>query len=44
MMRHAYGVTGETAIRWLGRTLVLGEALLVTPGRGTVVLPGPLVR
>lgn len=44
MLRHAYGVTGETAIRWLGRTLVLGEALLVTPGRGSVALPGPLVR
>jgi len=44
MIRHGYGVAGETAIRWLGRTLVLGERLLVTPGVGSVVLPGPLVR
>lgn len=39
-----HSVVGETAVRWMGETLVLGERLLVRPGRGSVRLPGPLVR
>jgi len=42
--RVGHGVAGETAVRWLGETLVLGERLLVRPGQGSVELPGPLVR
>jgi hypothetical protein len=31
------------SVRWMGNTLVLGETLLVTPGRSIVRLPGPIV-
>ena len=38
-----FGATGETSVRWMGNALVLGETLLVTPGRSIVRLPGPIV-
>lgn len=39
----AYGVIGETSIRWRGNTLVLGDSVIVTPGRSIVRLPGAIV-
>ncbi len=39
----AYGVIGETSIRWRGNTLVLGDSVIVTPSRSIVRLPGSMV-
>lgn len=38
-----FGAAGETSVRWMGDALVLGETVLVRPGRSIVRLPGPLV-
>lgn len=43
MERGAFGASGETSVRWRGRTLVLGDQVIVTPGRSIVRLPGPIV-
>ncbi|MBN8616174.1 MAG: hypothetical protein J0L92_36630, partial [Deltaproteobacteria bacterium] len=44
MVTASIGATGETSVWWRGPTLVIGERLLITPGRSIVTLPGALVR